>query len=299
MSIRIGAAPGSWGIRFPEHPGQVPWWQFLDEVAEAGYRWIEPGPYGYLPTDPPTLMAELERRDLKVTATTVMLGHLEEPAAWEDLREEVLRAGELGASVGSRFMILIDDFYTDLFEGSPRPAPTLDGNGWEQAIEATFKVSEIAREQFGLRLLYHPHSGTHIETEEQIVTFLEKTDPGWVSLCLDTGHHAYAGGDPINFIREHHSRVAYLHLKTLEPRRYRKARAENLSIQQATQSGVFCEPADGTLDFRELGELLHQVEFDGWAMVEQDMWQPPPEAPLPIAKRTLRYMREIGMGDGE
>ncbi|MBP5941367.1 hypothetical protein [Streptomyces acidiscabies] len=33
-----------------------------DELAEAGYQWLELGPYGYLPTDPQKLRAELEAR---------------------------------------------------------------------------------------------------------------------------------------------------------------------------------------------------------------------------------------------
>ena len=50
--LRIGTAPDSWGVWFPDHPRQVPWQRFLDEVQAAGYHWIELGPYGYLPTDP-------------------------------------------------------------------------------------------------------------------------------------------------------------------------------------------------------------------------------------------------------
>jgi inosose dehydratase len=50
--LRIGTAPDSWGVWFPEDPNQVPWQRFLDEAVASGYAWIELGPYGYLPTDP-------------------------------------------------------------------------------------------------------------------------------------------------------------------------------------------------------------------------------------------------------
>ena len=49
--LRFGTAPDSWGVWFPEDEHQVPWPQFLDEVEQSGYAWIELGPYGYLPTD--------------------------------------------------------------------------------------------------------------------------------------------------------------------------------------------------------------------------------------------------------
>lgn len=68
--IRVGSAPDSWGVRFPGDPRQVPWERFLDEVAEAGYTWIELGPYGYLPTDPDRLNDEVGRRGLRVSAGT-------------------------------------------------------------------------------------------------------------------------------------------------------------------------------------------------------------------------------------
>ena len=67
----IGTAPDSWGVWFADDPKQTPWQRFLDEVAESGYKWIELGPYGYLPTDPARLADELAQRDLKVCAGTV------------------------------------------------------------------------------------------------------------------------------------------------------------------------------------------------------------------------------------
>lgn len=39
----LGSAPDSWGVWFPDDPGQTPWERFLDEVAAAGYRRIELG----------------------------------------------------------------------------------------------------------------------------------------------------------------------------------------------------------------------------------------------------------------
>ena len=76
--IRVGSAPDSWGVWFPDDPQQVPWQRFLDEVSACGYEWIELGPYGYLPTDPARLSDELAARGLRVTAGTVF-EHLHRP----------------------------------------------------------------------------------------------------------------------------------------------------------------------------------------------------------------------------
>ena len=100
MNTKVGTAPDNWGVWFPSDPRQTPWNRFLDEVVEAGYPWIELGPYGYLPTDLKSLRSELDRRGLKVCATFAM-GHLEDPAAWPSLQKQVLGAGENLAALGA------------------------------------------------------------------------------------------------------------------------------------------------------------------------------------------------------
>ena len=71
MTIRVGTAPDSWDVWFPDDPRQTPYPRFLDEVVAAGYSWIELGPYGYLPTDPEKLRDELGSRGLQLSAGTV------------------------------------------------------------------------------------------------------------------------------------------------------------------------------------------------------------------------------------
>ena len=62
-----------------------------------------------------------------------------------------------------------------------------------------------------------PHADTTIQFEPQIERFLALTDPALVNLCLDVGHHAYAGGDAVRFFGDHHARIPYLHLKDVDP----------------------------------------------------------------------------------
>jgi sugar phosphate isomerase/epimerase len=91
--LRLGSCPDSWGVWFADDPAQTPWHRFLDELAEAGYRWLELGPYGYLPTDPARLRDEVDRRGLRVSGQAVF-GALHDPDRWEaDLRDARLRLG--------------------------------------------------------------------------------------------------------------------------------------------------------------------------------------------------------------
>ena len=68
--LRVGNAPCSWGtLEFGETKGeQIGYARMLDELAATGYTGTELGDWGYMPTDPALLRAELDRRRL------VMLG---------------------------------------------------------------------------------------------------------------------------------------------------------------------------------------------------------------------------------
>ena len=70
--LKLGTAPNSWGIWFPDDPRQMPWERCLDEISAVGYEWIELGPYGYLPTDTEILRKELADRGLRVSGTFTM-----------------------------------------------------------------------------------------------------------------------------------------------------------------------------------------------------------------------------------
>ena len=59
---------------------------------------------------------------------------------------------------------------------------------------------------------------------------------------------------------------------------------------------MFCEPERGVVDFDAFRDALREVNYEGLAIVEQDMYPAPFDKPLPIAKRTREYLRKIGIG---
>jgi inosose dehydratase len=295
MKLEIGTAPDSWGVWFPSDEKQIGWPRYLDEAAAAGYGWTELGPFGYMPTDAPTLEAELRRRGLRACGQTVMLP-LEEPEIRPELERQVLAVGALLRDLGARHLILIDDMYTDLHTGALKQPAELDGDAWQRLIDTTHHAARLVRDRLGLALAFHPHAETDVETEAQIERFLADTDPDLVRLCFDTGHHAYCGGDAVAFIRKHHRRVDYLHIKSIDPDVLNRARAEALPFAQAVARDVMCELERGAVDFRAFDKVLREVGFEGFAVVEQDMYPAPPGKPLPIAKANRDYLRRLGWG---
>ena len=296
MNIRIGSAPDSWGVWFPDDPKQTPWQRFMDEVVEAGYNWIELGPYGYLPTNPTILQTELDKRNLKVSAGFVM-GSLEDHSVWREIETQLTGAGELLAELGAQYLVLIDGTYSDLFTGEQIEIKQLDDDNWRRLIDTTHRVADMIDELYDMKLVFHPHAETHVEYEDQIERFLSDTDPDRVSLCFDVGHHAYRDGDPVAFMRKHHARIPYLHLKSVEPTLQKKVEAEGIPFANAVAMDMFCEPSRGAVDFMAFRDLLIELDYDGFAIVEQDMYPAPFDKPLPIAGRTRAYLQEIGLGN--
>lgn len=292
--IRIGSAPDSWGVWFPEDPRQTPWERFLDEVADAGYEWIELGPYGYLPTDPARLTEETARRGLRVSAGTVFTGLHHGPAVWEDTWEHVSRIAALTRAVGASHLVVIPSFWRDDKTGEVREDRTLTAGQWRDLTTQTERLGREVRDRYGLRIVVHPHADTHVDTPENVARFLDATDPELVSLCLDTGHYAYCGGDSVQAVETFGERIGYLHLKQVDPRVLAEVVADGVPFGPAVARGVMCEPPSGVPDLEPVLAAAQRLGVDLFAIVEQDMYPCPPDRPLPIARRTRSYLRSCG-----
>ncbi len=190
----------------------------------------------------------------------------------------------------------MDDTYSDLFTGAQTRPFRLDDSAWHQLIDTTHRAAEFIASRFGLQLAFHPHAETHVEYEDQIEAFLEQTDPLRVAICLDTGHHAYRGGDPVAFYRRHHARIPYLHLKSVDREKQAWVERERIPFAIAVASDMFCEPSAGAVDFVAFRDALLEFDYQGLATVEQDMYPAPHEKPLPIAHRSRLYLQSIGLG---
>ena len=295
MDVKIGSAPDSWGVWFAEDPKQTPPGRCLDEIAAAGYEWTELGPYGYLPTDVNLLKDELGKRNLKVSATFVM-AHLEDPAMAPEVERQLAGAGELVAGTDGKYIVLIDDAYSNLWTGELVVSKDLDEDAWKRLVDKVDEVARDTRKRFGLQTVFHPHAETHVEYEDQIERLMEATDPSVVSFCLDTGHHAYRGRDPISFMRKHHRRIPYLHLKSVDREKQKEVEEKGITFAPAVGAGVFCEPSVGAVDFEAFRDVLQEIDFNGFAIVEQDLYPCEFDVPFPIAKRTRQYLRDVGIG---
>jgi inosose dehydratase len=293
-NVNIGSAPDSWGVWFANDPQQTPWERFLDEVAAAGYTRIELGPYGYLPTDPSRLKEELDKRGLTMTAGTTFEG-LHRPGSFDATWQDVSRTAELTAAMGAKHLVVIPSMWRDGATGEITE-PRLDRE--EQARHGA-QVTELGRrlaEEYGLKTQYHPHADGHVDNQETVEHCLEDTDGAYVNLCLDTGHISYCGGDNLKLIHDYPDRIGYVHLKQVDPEILAAVEADGVGFGEAVKRGVMCEPPAGVPEFPPVLDALAALDVDVFAIVEQDMYPCPPDVPLPIAERTLAYLRSHGGG---
>lgn len=293
--VKLGSAPDSWGVWFPDDPQQTPWERFLDEVAAAGYTRIELGPYGYLPTDPARLQEELGKRGLEMTAGTIF-EHLHRPDSWESTWQGVSAAASLTAAMGARHLVVIPDFWRDPSTGAVIEEAQLTDEQWTPYARSIDRLAKQVRDEFGLQVQFHPHADTHVDTHENVERFLEATDPSLVTLCLDTGHISYCGGDNLKLIQDYPDRIGYVHLKQVDPAVVDKAHAEGIGFGEAVRLDAMCEPPLGIPEMPPILDALSALDAELFAIVEQDMYPCPPDQPFPVAKRTYDYLTTCGGG---
>ena len=290
-NLQLGMAPDSWGVWFPDDPQQVPWHRFLDEAAAAGYTAVELGPFGYLPPDPEQLRDELGRRGLTLTGAYLHRGGNSLAEALAECRQ----VAALLAAMDAPYLITPPAMYTDLYTGALLEPAELTADQWTSLGDGHSELGRVLSEEYGVRQMFHPHADAHVDTEDRIARFLEGTDPATVSLCLDTGHVAYAGGDNRAIVAQHPDRIGYVHLKSVDPDVLARVRAEGMSFADAVKNGAMVEPAQGEPDMPPLLADLNALGVPLMAIVEHDMYPAPADAPLPIAARTRRYHSECGV----
>jgi inosose dehydratase len=287
--IRVGSAPDSWGVWFPDDPEQVPWQRFLDEVSACGYEWIELGPYGYLPTDPAQLSDELAARNLKVSAGTVF-EHLHRPDSWDAVWSQVRDVAALTEAVGGTHVVVIPDTFRDQKTGADIESRELAADQWRAKTSGVDRLARSIREEYGLTIAYHPHAESHVGWQRDIERFLADTDPALVPLCLDTGHVSYYRGDNLDLIRRYPERIGYLHLKQVDPAVIDEVLEKDVTWPDAVKMNAFVEPPNGVPAYPPLFEAVEDLGLDVFAIVEQDMYPCPPDQPFPIAQRTHRHI---------
>ncbi len=300
MAIRVASAPVSWGImEHVEYPAEYPYGRVLDEIAAAGYSGTELGPYGFLPAQPAALRRELEKRSLTLCSAFIDV-ELGNPATHEASLADVTRLANLISQAGAKLLVLSDKITParNAVAGRRREANQLSWNDaeWGAAASAIREVIALCKTA-GLRVAFHHHAGSHVETPEEIDRLFSLFPADELGLCLDTGHYAYGGGDAIAFLKRQVSRVWCVHLKDIYDAKSTEARWERMNFHAAVRHGIFGPLGKGDIDFSRVLSLLQNGHYDGWLVVEADVLSGGAGADAPLANAVAgrEYLRKLGM----
>lgn len=295
MTIRIGNAPCSWGVEFADDPRNPHWETVLNECVEAGYTGIELGPVGYMPEDPSELGDALGKRNLELIGGVVFRA-FHDPNAWEDVMDGAVRTCKALSAHGAQHLVLIDSI-------SPRRAPTAgrvsEAEQMEQAEWSAFRdriatIAKMGSEEYGLTVGMHAHAAGFIDFEPELERLLSEVDEAFLKICFDTGHHSYAGFDPVSFMKRHINRISYMHFKDIDPAVKSGVVENRTDFYKACGQGIFCNLGDGDVDFPAVRQMLLDNGFEGWCTVEQDCDPTLDGRPIDDARANRRYLESIG-----
>ncbi len=295
MSIRIGNAPCSWGVEFPDDPRNPPWRRVLKECAQAGYTGIELGPVGFMPEDPGILTEALDEHGLDLIGGVVFRA-FHDPHQWDNVLDGAVRTCKALVAHGAQHLVLIDSI-------SPRRAPTagraqdaelMDAAEWAAFRDRIAHVARMGAEEHGLTVGIHAHAAGFMDFEPELERLLGEVPEDVLKICFDTGHHSYAGFDPVAFMRKHMKRISYMHFKDISPSVKADVISRGTGFYEACGQGIFCNLGKGDVDFPAVRQILLDHRFDGWCTVEQDCDPTLDVSPVDDARANREYLQSIG-----
>lgn len=291
--VKLGIAPIGWtNDDMPELGGDIPFERCVAEMAEAGFQGTEVG--GKYPKDPATLRAALAPLGLEVASQWFSAFFTTRPQA-ETIQAFEKHLAFLKAA-GARVIVISEQGHgiqgqmdTPLFDRKP----VLDDDGWARLVAGLEAMGRIAAAH-GMKIVYHHHMGTVVQTAAEIDRLMTATDPALVWLLLDTGHIYYSDGgtSPLEVLRKHGKRIAHVHLKDIRDPVKRRVIDGKLSFLQSVKEGAFTVPGDGNVDFPPVLAELARIGYEGWMVVEAE--QDPAKAnPLEYAKKARSYIKQV------
>ncbi len=286
---RVASAPISWGIcEVPGWGQMLPTDRVLSEMSELGLSATEYGAPGFLPTDPDGIRTVLDGHQMSLLGGFTPLV-LHDPARRDEALARTRAVADLFSSAGATTFVscpVMDDDWS-----VPRP---LSRDEHAHLVRMLGEVDMICADA-GLRQVLHPHVQTVVETSDDVDRVLQDCDVAW---CLDTGHLAIGGTDPVDFARYAAERVGHVHLKDVRMDLVPAVLDRSTSIMAGVQAGLFPPLGQGDLALADVVRTLERSGYQGWYVIEQDTaitGALPAEGDGPVARvrDSMRYLRDV------
>ncbi len=306
MGIKICGAPCCWGVDDITNPYLPSWQRVLHEAHEAGYRAIELGPNGWIPTNAlETVSQALNENGLSIVAGTIFDDILSEDnypkllAQVEGICSLITHLPPLPREEGQRwptpYLTVMDWGHEerDYAAGHSDRAPRLDEAGWARLVSHFRGLCEKAV-SYGVRPVLHPHCGGYIEFADEIDRLAAEIPNELAGFVLDTGHLQYAGLDPVEWLRKYRDRLDYVHFKDIDKTVYDEVMGQHIRFFEGCAKGSMCPIGKGMIDYRAISAVLHEIGYNGYITIEQECDPRNVENSLPNVKASVDYLKSIG-----
>ena len=289
-NIKLGICPIGWtNDDMPDLGKENTFQQCVSEMALAGFTGCEMG--GKFPKDVDELKKALSLRGLSVASAWFSSFLTTKP--YEETAESFKAHRDFLHAMGAKVVVVSEQgnsiqgqLTTPVFAGKPYNTD----EQWKLVAEGLNKLGALAAEK-DMKLVYHHHMGTGVQTEAEIDKLMEMTDPNLVFLLYDTGHLVCSGEDYIGILKKYINRIKHVHLKDVRKELVEKVKNENMSFLDGVRMGMFTVPGDGCIDFKPVYDILKENNYEGWTMVEAEQ-DPAIANPLEYAQKARKYIHE-------
>ena len=298
--IQIANAPCSWGaLEFELEGKSLGYQQVLDEMVETGYAGTELGDWGFMPSNPDELKAVLTQKDLQLLGAFVPVAMVNPEAHGAGVELALKTAGLMyDAGYISAFIVLADEngSVEERTKNAGRISSEmgLTDEQWKIYAEGAEKVAKAVKDKYNMRTVFHHHCGGYVETPVEVAKLMQLTDPSLLGLCLDMGHFAFGGGDPVEALEKYYERVWHVHFKDYDPKVGCDAVKQDYDYFKSVEEGVFCELGKGNVDFQSIVNILNEKAYNGWIVVEQDVL-PGMGSPKKCALNNREFIKSLGL----
>lgn len=288
--IKLGIAPIAWtNDDMPDLGAENTFEQCVSEMALAGFTGSEVG--NKYPRDTKVLKKALELRGMNIASA--WFSTFLTTAPYEETEKGFIEFIDFLYEMGARHVNVCEQGHsvqgqltTPVFSGKP----SFTDEEWKNLCEGLNKLGKIANAK-GMKMCFHHHMGTGVQTAAEIDRLMENTDPSCVYLLFDTGHLVFSGENPQAVLDKYMDRIAHVHLKDIRKDILAKVKAEDMSFLDAVRGGVFTVPGDGMIDFAPLFKKINESGYEGWFIVEAE--QDPAKAnPLEYAIKARKYIKD-------
>ncbi|WP_435309729.1 myo-inosose-2 dehydratase [Sebaldella termitidis] len=288
--VKLAIAPIAWtNDDMPDLGSENTFEQCVSEMALAGFTGTEVG--NKYPKDTAVLKKALELRGLNVASAWFSAFLTTKP--FEETKTEFIKHRDFLHAMGAKVIVVSEQGHsvqgqidTPVFDKKP----VFTDEEWKNLADGLNKLGEIAKEK-DMKIVYHHHMGTGVQTEEEVDKLMSMTDETLVYLLYDSGHLKFSGEDTISVLKKYINRIKHVHLKDTRPEVVEKVKNEKWSFLKAVREGAFTVPGDGCIDFEPIFKILDENNYEGWFVVEAE--QDPAKAnPLEYAIKARKYIKE-------